>query len=97
MKNDNRSFKVREFQQLSQSGSRSGSVGKYGPVTAVAEELPGGVMRVGKITFHPDHLLGKGCEGTFVYRYLHTALKAATPHCSFVSAPGANSTTGRWP
>lgn len=26
-------------------------------------------MRVGKITFHPDHLLGKGCEGTFVYKY----------------------------
>lgn len=39
-------------------------------ITAIAEELPDGLMRVGKITFHPDHLLGKGCEGTFVYKYV---------------------------
>lgn len=58
---------------MSQNGSRSSqqsSVGKYGPITAVAEELPDGLMRVGKITFHPEELLGKGCEGTFVYKYV---------------------------
>lgn len=63
---------MREFQQLSQSGSRSSqpsSSGKYGPITAIAEDLPDGVTRVGKITFTPDQLLGKGCDGTFVYRY----------------------------
>lgn len=73
-------LQVREFQQLSQNGSKSsqpGSVGKYGPITAVAEELADGLMRVGKITFHPDHLLGKGCEGTFVYRYYSYIVFAA--------------------
>lgn len=34
----------------------------------VAEELEDGVVRIGKITFKPDELLGKGCDGTFVYR-----------------------------
>lgn len=64
-------MQVREFQQLSQNGSRSsqiGSVGKNGTITAIAEELPDGMVRIGKITFHPEQLLGKGCEGTFVYR-----------------------------
>lgn len=66
-------FQVRGFQQLSQNGSRSSQqnyVGKYGTITAVAEELPDGLMRVGKIIFYPEELLGKGCEGTFVYRYV---------------------------
>lgn len=57
--------------QLSQNGSRSSQHSSYGSnnhVTAVSEELPNGLVKVGKITFHPEQLLGKGCEGTFVYR-----------------------------
>lgn len=63
-------MQVREIQNLSQNGSKSGqgSMGRHGTVTAFAEELPDGLVRVGKITFHPEQLLGKGCEGTFVYR-----------------------------
>lgn len=57
---------------MSQNGSRGsqqGSFGRNGQITAFSEELPGGLVKVGKITFHPEQLLGKGCEGTFVYRY----------------------------
>lgn len=64
-------MQVREFQNLSQNGSKGSqgsSLSKNGAATAVAEELPDGLMRVGKIMFHPEELLGKGCEGTFVYR-----------------------------
>lgn len=64
---------MREFQHLSQSGSRNSqpsSSGRYGPVTAVAEDLPNGMVRIGKIMFAPDQQLGKGCDGTFVYRYI---------------------------
>lgn len=38
--------------------------------TAVTEELPNGLVQIGKIIFHPEQLLGKGCEGTFVYRFV---------------------------
>lgn len=79
---------VREFQNMSQNGSRSsqqGSVGKNSSITAYSEELPDGLVRVGKITFHPEHLLGKGCEGTFVYRgefdSRQVAVKRLLPEC----------------
>lgn len=79
---------VREFQNMSQNGSRSsqpGSVGKNSAITAYSEELPDGLVRVGKITFHPDQLLGKGCEGTFVYRgefdSRRVAVKRLLPEC----------------
>ena len=50
--------------------SSKGSVGAGGEggVTAVAEDLEDGRIRVGKIFFEPDQLLGKGCDGTFVFR-----------------------------
>lgn len=56
--------------QLSQNGSRTSQHSSYGSnqVTAVSEELANGLVKVGKITFNPEQLLGKGCEGTFVYR-----------------------------
>lgn len=60
-------------------------MGKHGSITAIAEELPDGLMRIGKITFHPDHLLGKGCEGTFVYKgefdNRKVAVKRLLPEC----------------
>lgn len=54
-------------QPNSQTSEKS-SRGKYGAVTAFAEELPDGIVKIGKITFCPDEVLGKGCDGTFVYR-----------------------------
>ncbi|XP_023221342.1 serine/threonine-protein kinase/endoribonuclease IRE1-like [Centruroides sculpturatus] len=40
---------------------------KYAYRTDV-EELPEGFLRIGKITFDPNSVLGHGCEGTIVYR-----------------------------
>lgn len=61
-------MQVREFQQLSQSGSNASRSSTFNNATAMIEELPDGFVKVGKITFHPEKLLGKGCEGTFVYK-----------------------------
>ena len=66
-------MQVREFQQWSQNGSKSGQRNQNydnlsGSVTALPEELPNGSVKIGKITFAPAQLLGKGCEGTFVYQ-----------------------------
>ena len=36
--------------------------------TAIPVELPNGNIRVGKINYNPMEILGKGCEGTFVYK-----------------------------
>lgn len=81
---------VREMQNMSQNGSnssqRTGSTnGRHGVVTALPEELPDGLVKVGKITFHPEQLLGKGCEGTFVYRgefdNRRVAVKRLLPEC----------------
>jgi hypothetical protein len=37
-------------------------------MTALPVELPDGQIKVGNISFHPGKVLGKGCEGTFVYQ-----------------------------
>ena len=37
-------------------------------VTATPVELGSGEVKVGNITFDPQIVLGKGCEGTFVYK-----------------------------
>jgi len=61
-------FQMREFQQMSQ-GSRQGSHGSTeSDVTAHSIVSKDGGINVGKITFYTNQVLGKGCEGTFVYR-----------------------------
>jgi len=37
-------------------------------ITASPVELPDGSIKVGNISFSPHEILGKGCEGTFVYK-----------------------------
>ena len=64
-------LKVREFQQLSQgsrSSNRSPLGGRNLAVTALAEDVGGGNVQVGKITFNTHEILGNGCEGTFVFK-----------------------------
>jgi len=34
------------------------------------EEIGDSLVKVGKITFNTEEVLGKGCEGTFVYKYI---------------------------
>lgn len=78
---------VREFQSQSRQNSQSSqkNFGNVNSVTALAEELPNGMVKVGKIMFHPDQLLGKGCDGTFVYRgefdSRRVAVKRLLPEC----------------
>ncbi|KAF7265858.1 hypothetical protein GWI33_020928 [Rhynchophorus ferrugineus] len=80
-------MQVREVQNMSQNGSQGSqsSFTRSSQVTSQSEELPGGLVRVGKITFHPEQLLGKGCEGTFVYRgefdNRRVAVKRLLPEC----------------
>ncbi|XP_056629573.1 serine/threonine-protein kinase/endoribonuclease IRE1 isoform X2 [Diorhabda sublineata] len=78
---------VREFQSQSRQNSQSNqqSIGNVTNVTALAEELPNGTVKIGKITFSPDQILGKGCDGTFVYRgefdSRRVAVKRLLPEC----------------
>ena len=61
----------------SQGSASSGGSG--GSITAVAEELENGNIRVGKIVFDPQQLLGKGCDGTFVFQWVTFSLSLLTP------------------
>ncbi|XP_076648630.1 serine/threonine-protein kinase/endoribonuclease Ire1 [Halictus rubicundus] len=81
----------KEFQQLSQ-GSRESSrtsndyyYGVRSNALAVPEDMGEGVVKVGKITFDTGQVLGKGCEGTFVYRGefdgRSVAVKRLLPDC----------------
>ncbi|XP_045598023.2 serine/threonine-protein kinase/endoribonuclease IRE1 isoform X2 [Procambarus clarkii] len=67
----------------SQGSNNSG--GSSGNITAVAEELDNGTVSVGKIIFDPQQLLGKGCDGTFVFRGTFdgrsVAVKRVLPDC----------------
>ncbi|XP_068244652.1 serine/threonine-protein kinase/endoribonuclease IRE1 isoform X2 [Palaemon carinicauda] len=67
----------------SQGSATSGS--SKGSVTATAEELDNGNIRVGKIVFDPQQLLGKGCDGTFVFQGTFdgrcVAVKRVLPGC----------------
>jgi len=61
------------FGRTSNSGSNSmsnvsnGSSSNY-EITAIPVELDDGTVKVGNLSFNPLHVLGKGCEGTFVYK-----------------------------
>ncbi|KAJ8682778.1 hypothetical protein QAD02_018570 [Eretmocerus hayati] len=77
----------KEFQHLSQTSrenSRTGSNGSNGVMYA-PEEIGQGKVRVGKITFDSEELLGKGCDGTFVYKGefdgRSVAVKRLLPEC----------------
>ncbi|XP_034830294.1 serine/threonine-protein kinase/endoribonuclease IRE1 [Maniola hyperantus] len=80
-------YQAREFQQLSQGGSRSSntSTSSQGEVTGQLIDVGEGEVRIGRISFNTDQVLGKGCEGTFVYRGVFdkraVAVKRLLPEC----------------
>ncbi|XP_053607300.1 serine/threonine-protein kinase/endoribonuclease IRE1 isoform X2 [Plodia interpunctella] len=80
-------YQAREFQQLSQGGSRGSttSTASNGEVTGQLEEIGDGEVKIGRISFHTDQVLGKGCEGTFVYKGTFdkrsVAVKRLLPEC----------------
>ena len=59
----------RSSNSASNSTSNISSVGSGNyEITASPVELEDGTIKVGNISFNPLSVLGKGCEGTFVYR-----------------------------
>ncbi|KAI4494959.1 hypothetical protein M0804_001160 [Polistes exclamans] len=77
----------KEFQQLSQGSrenSRTNSNSKRSNIV-IPEDMGEGLVRVGKITFNTGEVLGKGCEGTFVYKGefdgRSVAVKRLLPDC----------------
>ncbi|KAK3867629.1 hypothetical protein Pcinc_026925 [Petrolisthes cinctipes] len=76
------SQEVSSRQQWSRGSSGGGAAGS---VTAVAEERLDGTVGVGKIIFDPQLLLGKGCDGTFVFKGTFdgrdVAVKRVLPDC----------------
>lgn len=73
---------VKELKQQSQTGSNSSySSGRVHHL----EDLGSGEIRIGKITFRPSKVLGKGCEGTFVFQGTfeerQVAVKRLLPEC----------------
>lgn len=79
----------KEFQQLSQGSRENSSTNDYYGMRlntlVVPEDIGEGVVKVGKITFDTGQVLGKGCEGTFVYRGSFdgrsVAVKRLLPDC----------------
>lgn len=77
---------VREIRQQSQNGSQTMAFGGKG--NGVYHDLmisEDGVNQVGKISFNPQMVLGKGCEGTFVFKGTFeerdVAVKRLLPEC----------------
>lgn len=77
---------VPEIRQQSQNGSQTMAFGGKGNGTyhelTVSEN---GINQVGKISFDPQAVLGKGCEGTFVFKGTFeerdVAVKRLLPEC----------------
>ncbi|XP_042889377.1 serine/threonine-protein kinase/endoribonuclease IRE1-like isoform X1 [Penaeus japonicus] len=71
--------------RLWSQGSNNSTSGSTTNVTAQVEELENGSVRVGKIEFDPLQLLGKGCDGTFVFQGSFdgrsVAVKRVLPRC----------------
>lgn len=77
---------VRELRQQSQSGSQTMAFGGKGNgVYHELVDLGNGLNQVGKISFNAQEVLGKGCEGTFVFKGTFekrdVAVKRLLPEC----------------
>lgn len=77
---------VHELRQQSQSGSQTTTFGgkSHGAYSDLID-LGNGINQVGKISFNPLQVLGKGCEGTFVFKGTFeerdVAVKRLLPDC----------------
>ncbi|XP_064552906.1 serine/threonine-protein kinase/endoribonuclease IRE1 [Drosophila montana] len=89
---------MRELQKQSENGSKTmaqqaaggtnnGSTGSNGSNISAQDllDLGNGNVRVGKISFNSNEVLGKGCEGTFVFKgnfeERFVAVKRLLPEC----------------
>ncbi|XP_058119548.1 serine/threonine-protein kinase/endoribonuclease ire-1 [Anopheles ziemanni] len=88
-------LQMKALQEQSQSGSQTSNSNRSGAGTGSGGSGSGsysepidfgdGEMRVGKINFNTQNVLGKGCEGTFVFRGMfekrEVAVKRILPGC----------------
>lgn len=79
-------YTLRVLREQSQSGSQTmNSGGKRGGSYHELIDLGDGVSQVGKICFNASEVLGKGCEGTFVFKgsfeNRNVAVKRLLPEC----------------
>ncbi|XP_050421955.1 serine/threonine-protein kinase/endoribonuclease ire-1 [Adelges cooleyi] len=69
----------------SSQGSSKGSNHSVSNSSQIVEELPDGSFSIGKIMFRTDQILGKGCEGTSVFKgefeRRPVAVKRLLPEC----------------
>lgn len=77
---------VRELRQQSQNGSKTGmQEDVYKNYLGSESKQVGDFVEIGKITFNPKEVLGKGCEGTFVFKGFfekrEVAVKRLLPEC----------------
>lgn len=77
---------VRELRSQSGSNTSQNSGGKFsGNSYQELIDLGEGEVKIGKITFNSGNVLGKGCEGTFVFRGTfekrNVAVKRLLPEC----------------
>ncbi|XP_029675812.1 serine/threonine-protein kinase/endoribonuclease IRE1 [Formica exsecta] len=59
---------LQQLSQMSRESSRTNYSGKSTNMIVMPEDIGEGLVKVGKIIFDTEQVLGKGCEGTFVYR-----------------------------
>ncbi|KAJ6643328.1 Serine/threonine-protein kinase/endoribonuclease ire-1 [Pseudolycoriella hygida] len=75
---------VRELRQ-SQGGSQSSNISRGSGSYQELIDLGEGEVKVGKISFNSNQVLGKGCEGTFVFKGTfekrNVAVKRLLPEC----------------
>uniref|UniRef100_A0A8D8B9X7 non-specific serine/threonine protein kinase n=1 Tax=Culex pipiens TaxID=7175 RepID=A0A8D8B9X7_CULPI len=78
-------MQMKALQEQSQNGSQTNSNRSTGSNCVEAIDFGDGEIRVGKIHFNTSHVLGKGCEGTFVFRGTFekrdVAVKRILPGC----------------
>ncbi|XP_055543489.1 serine/threonine-protein kinase/endoribonuclease IRE1 [Wyeomyia smithii] len=78
-------MQMKALQEQSQNGSQTNSNRSTGSNYAEVVDFGDGEIRVGKIHFNTQDVLGKGCEGTFVFRgkfeKREVAVKRILPGC----------------
>jgi len=61
-------LKSKSNNSYNSQGSSRGSNQSSSSSSQTVEELSDGSFSIGKIMFRTDEILGKGCEGTFVFK-----------------------------
>ncbi len=64
---------LQELEQRQQKSAQTSIVTSSSTHSLDPSEIPQGFSAVGKVVFNPQLVLGHGCEGTIVYKYVLAA------------------------